>query len=915
MRTVLLTLLVLPGVGEAATLSVGPGGYATIGEALLAAYDGDTIEVEAGDYPETLVIGVDVDIVGLGGLGGTSLSGSGAPSVEIQGATVSLTGFTLEPTADRGIVVASGSVFTGSDLDISGFSVSGYDSGAGLAADGAEVYLTDVLFDSNSADVDGGAVALNASLAVLTRVTVTQTFTGADGGVSADFSDVFIHESTFEDNVSDDDGAAISLENDSSGVVTDTTFVGNTASDDGGAVNAEAGVPLLVEGCTFEANLADMVSGTGLGGALRVRYGTDATVRDSTFTSNASDSEGGAVHLISGAHLFEDNVFVSNSTDTLGGAVYVEGSASLESDGEAFEGNTASYGGALYVRDEAAVDIRFASFSGNEADSDRGGAIRANQEGVGELTVSFSAFDANLAGSTGGAISVATGFGTPGAFTAIDNAFTANTASEAGGALYLDSVELVYLEANRFCVNDGGLEGGGAAVIDSGRDTHAWFGNLFVENASSDEGGALYFETSTTPEVINNTFVGNGSVDGGHLRAASTTADLVNNIFSEAVSGRGVTQSIAGGTRDYNLWFGNQASDVGGALDALDLGAGAVFDDPDFVAYSADGDCTNDDLSLDGASPAVDAGDPALSDRDGSPSDIGAYGGPSGIPLDTDGDGYNTLQDCDDGDAAVNPGASEICDGIDNDCDGNADGAEAVGALDWYLDTDGDGYGGDAGLVVACYDPGGYVNTGGDCDDGDPDISPVATEICDDLDQNCNGIVDEGVRSAWYQDLDGDGFGGGDIQLWACEGLDDLVAEAGDCDDDDVDIHPEAVEVCDDIDNNCDGDVDEGLSRLWYLDADGDGYGTWEEVAEACGILEGFSLDAGDCDDSDPAIHPGANDTRGDDLDQDCDGVADGAGAAKSEGGCGCDIAGGSRGGWVFVVALSVLIRRRRTRS
>ena len=92
-----------------------------------------------------------------------------------------------------------------------------------------------------------------------------------------------------------------------------------------------------------------------------------------------------------------------------------------------------------------------------------------------------------------------------------------------------------------------------------------------------------------------------------------------------------------------------------------------------------------------------------------------------------------------------------------------------------------------------------------------------------------------------------------------------------DCDDHDALVHPDAVEQCDELDNDCDDDVDEGLGRTLWTDADGDGYGTAPSVI-ACRVEEGLAEQQGDCDDSNPAIHPGAKDPC-DGVDDDCDGV------------------------------------------
>ena len=110
---------------------------------------------------------------------------------------------------------------------------------------------------------------------------------------------------------------------------------------------------------------------------------------------------------------------------------------------------------------------------------------------------------------------------------------------------------------------------------------------------------------------------------------------------------------------------------------------------------------------------------------------------------DSDGDGYATADDCDDTNPQINPGAPEVCDGIDNDCDGQVDENEVT----YWADTDGDGYGDANSAMELCEEQPGYVLNSQDCDDTNGAINPMAEEECDGIDNNCNNEIDEGCDS------------------------------------------------------------------------------------------------------------------------------------------------------------------------
>lgn len=247
----------------------------------------------------------------------------------------------------------------------------------------------------------------------------------------------------------------------------------------------------------------------------------------------------------------------------------------------------------------------------------------------------------------------------------------------------------------------------------------------------------------------------------------------------------------------------------------------------------------------------------------------------SGEETDPDGDGASAPADCDEGDPEVHPGATERCDERDEDCDGRVD----EGALfTFFADNDGDGFGDPAHATEACLAPDGAVADATDCDDSLDTVFPGADERCEGIDNDCDDIVDENVRSLWYLDNDADGYGDENQPVESCDPPEGVVATPGDCDDREPASFPGNPEQCEGIDNDCDAQIDEGVTTTYWLDLDADGYGGPDFSIEACALPTGYAPTDDDCDDGDSAVSPGDPERCGGE-DEDCDGAVDEASA------------------------------------
>ena len=255
--------------------------------------------------------------------------------------------------------------------------------------------------------------------------------------------------------------------------------------------------------------------------------------------------------------------------------------------------------------------------------------------------------------------------------------------------------------------------------------------------------------------------------------------------------------------------------------------------------------------------------------------------------------------DCNDDNADVNPSASEVCNGVDDDCNDQVDDGVSTPTA-FYADADEDGFGDADSSVTECEMPSGYVSDWTDCDDTNAAINPDAIEVCDDgdVDEDCDGS-DDGSDAIgmtdWYLDADDDSYG--DVYVsTSCDNPSSevLVDNSDDCDDDNADVNPEAIEVCNGFDDDCDDMIDdeddstdESTMTDWYVDSDVDGYGSSAtSTTQACDMPSGYVSNATDCNDSAPGINPAATEICDSaNVDEDCDGLSDNLDSSASSSG------------------------------
>ncbi len=212
------------------------------------------------------------------------------------------------------------------------------------------------------------------------------------------------------------------------------------------------------------------------------------------------------------------------------------------------------------------------------------------------------------------------------------------------------------------------------------------------------------------------------------------------------------------------------------------------------------------------------------------------------------GAGYSDVNtDCNDANVSISPMAEELCDGIDNDC--NANTTDGLGTTTYFRDLDGDTYGNPNVTTVSCQAPAGYVADNTDCDDSNADFHIINT---------------------YFADADEDSFGDAEAPHEACFLTAGYVVNAQDCDDTNAAVNPNATEICNLIDDDCDGEINDGLTSVdYHFDGDGDGFGSGTAIL-LCAPTAGYVQNSSDCNDNNASVYPGATEICGNTVDEDC---------------------------------------------
>lgn len=857
--------------------------YSSLAAAVAGANSGDRILISAGTYAGTgAAIGKNFTIIGAGA-GSTTISAPGYV-VRVDGAfTVTMSGVTLTSSgnSDEPILeVANSATFNGSNLVFSPNTNTNSPT-AVVGRGNAKVNLTGATLTGQvvtAANTSGGVMRFvdTGTVANLVSVNVTgSNQQSTDGNVVGGAavmaftnSQVNITGGTFSSNTTTRNGGAVAYYN-ASGTISGTTFSSNTAGLYGGAIYSESS-NVTVTSARFTGNTAT----AGYGGGVYAIAGTGAQVSDSVFATNSA-WYGGGVFLTGTTYAnVTRNTFCGNTTPNDGGGVYVQnsiGSASTGIRNNFFVENTAAQyiGGAVvqdadvpvtnntFVQNSSATTPSLYVTSGVPAQNNQftySTTYYAVYRPSGTGTLQYNNFYANA----GGNYSIA------GANTAVDST-----------NLTVDPKYLSYV-AGQCATNPTGndfRERWGTTTIHGGNPNVAFNNPTASPKFQGNDIGA-YGGPAALPAAW-------ADADGDTWPWVYDCNDANAAIHPEVVESCNGVDDNCDGVADEGVvpptWYRDADNDTYGALATTTQACSAPAG---YVANSTD--CNDTLASVRPGAPevcnsiddnCVNGIDEGVKNTYYADSDSDAYGNNASSLLacvpPTNYVSNNT--DCNDSKNTVYPGAPELCDTLDNDCDSQVD--EGIG-VSWYADTDRDTYGNAAVTQLACAQPNGFVNNNTDCNDGAVAIHPGATEVCNAIDDDCDTLIDENVKNTYYQDTDGDNYGNTTVTSQACSAPGGYVSASGDCLDTNRAVFPGNPELCDALDNDCNTSVDDinpagTLGNRYYRDADVDTFGNPVVTVNTCASTPpgGYVTNNKDCNDASATTLDGINFYRDSDRD------------------------------------------------
>ena len=517
------------------------------------------------------------------------------------------------------------------------------------------------------------------------------------GGVHISNAGPTLRELVVHDNLAHL-GAGIFLGDAVNAVLDDVVMDDNTSSLDGGGSWGYGGglygfdSTATLTGVAFDGNEASRGGG--------FMFANSTVSIDGLLTTENEAERGGGFSLLGGTTTIQNAVIEDNVASINGGGFWfsVDAAGSLLS--AMIRGNVAPTGAGGRITNSSPT-LEHVTFDSNVSTTNGGGLfVDALDDDDADITLLSCLFSGNEA-TVGGGLLVSSGTAT-----VWGSRFTGNTAGNLGGAVYLSDAGPSSFVLSTFDTNTSGSDGGAIRV--QGQGPHAITSSVFAGNTGTN-GAAVHVAFEGTATVQHCTMVDNGASSGGTLRVTTdSTLSVIDSIIAMPAQGSGIS---AGTDANWDVTYNDVWNEFGagysGAMPDLTGFEGVIAEDPLFLSWT-DNDVYDDDFQLATGSPCIDSGAPASdTDPDGSPTDMGAFGG-------VNGDGWSTLPE---------PGVLAGGTGDDDDDDDDDDDGTPGDDDDSTTGDDDDSAGGDDDDTV------------GDDDDGtglpfDPDPVPPPDEGC-----------------------------------------------------------------------------------------------------------------------------------------------------------------------------------------